>query len=502
MRSTQKNKSNIIVGRDVLLGMLNGIARVTKAIRVTYGGMGLNSTIETELYPYHFISNNAQDIIQKAEVYDSLEKRGLNFLKELSDKANKDSGDGRKTTCILAEEILRGGYEANVNGLQLKKELYDLIPFIEAEIDKQKKTIDVNNVKDVATIAGESEEIGNLIQEIYTKIGKNGVIHVEGSGTYNTYYDFVDGVRFANGTGYLGDTLAHDPQAKKDGKREAQAVYEKPVILVTKQKITNYAKEIDPLLQALVQQNKRDLVIFTDDMDDKVVSILIGLHKSGDMNICIIKPSVLFKDYVFEDFAKCVGATIIDGISGINLSKIPLSALGTCDKIVVNTEETILTGTADISDHIARLKEKGDNDSLLRIMWLSAKTATIKLGAGSESELSYKRLKCQDAVNSAKLALEDGIVEGGGKSLLKTSIKLTNPILSKALKAPYEQIIQNGCQEIPDYVVDAAKVVKNAIRNAINLAGIVLTTGVVINLPEKSFEDKQLELLDKRRSPF
>ena len=501
----QNYKNNTIVGRQTLLGMLNGISVVSNAIRPTYGGMGANAVIESELYPYHLVVNDAQSIIQAIQVSDPLEKRGVNFLKELSDKANKDSGDGRKTTCILAEEILRGGYEANVNGLQLKKELQDLIPFIESEIDKQKKTIDVNNVKDVATVAGESEEIGNLIQEIYPKISKEGVIHVEGSGTPKTYYDFVDGVRFANGTGYLGDVMAHD------GKN--QAIYEHPTILVTKQKITNYATQVDPLLQEIVKQKKKDLIIFTDDMDDKIISYLVALHKSGDMNICIIKPSVLWKEYVFEDFAKCVGATIIDGVSGISLDKIPLTALGTCDRIVVNTEETVITGTADISEHLAQLKAKGDNDSLLRVMWLSAKTATIYLGAGSESELSFRRLKCQDAVNSTRLALEDGIVEGGGMCLFNVSDSIEFEsqtkganILRQALRRPWAQIWENAGQpenhNIPSIIVDSAKVVKNAVRNAINLASIILTTGVVINLPEKSFEERQLELLDKRRSPF
>lgn len=508
----QKYKNNTIVGNQTLLGMLNGISIVAGAIRPTYGGGGVNAVIEREIYPFHEIVNDAQAIIQSIHVSDPLEKRGVNFLKELSDKANKDSGDGRKTTCILAEEILRGGYEANTNGNQLKKELYDLIPFIEKEIDEQKKSIDINNVKDVATIAGESEEIGSLIQEIYLKIGKEGVIHVEGSGTYETYYEFIDAVRFGNGTGFISDSMVHDEEDNKDGKVQTKAVYKKPLILVTKRKITKES-EIEPLL-GITKREGRDLVIMADDMDSKIVSLLIDLHRSKVMNICIIKPSVLWKNYVFEDFAKCVGATIVSDEEGVDFKNLGLSHLGTCDKIVIDENKVDLMGTADISGHLAQLKLKGDNDSLLRIQWLNTKTAIIKLGAGSESELSYKRLKTQDAVNSTKLALEDGVVRGGGITLANITKDLPSTeagkILYKALKAPFNQIALNSgfkgdvytSKEIAENVIDASRVIKNAIRNAINLAGIILTTGVVVNLPEESFEDKQLRLLAGKRSPF
>jgi len=497
----QTHKNNTIVGRQTLYGMLNGISIVANAIRPTYGPAGVNAVIEREIYPFHELVNDAQAIIQAIHVSDPLEKRGVNFLKELSDKANKDSGDGRKTTCILAEEILRGGYEADVSGNQLKKELYDLIPFIEKEIDKQKKTINVDNVKDVATIAGESEEIGNLIQEIYLKIGREGVIHVEGSGTYNTTYEFIDAVRFGNGTGFITNSMVHGDEAK--------AIYEKPLILVTKRKITKET-EIDPLLQLVAREGK-DLVIMADDMDSKIVNLLIDLHKTKRMNICIIKPSVLWKNYVFEDFAKCVGATIVSDEEGVDFKNLSLKHLGTCDKIVIDENKTDLIGTSDISDHLAQLKLKGDNDSQLRIQWLNTKTAIIKLGAGSESELSYLRLKTQDAVNSTRLALEDGIVEGGGMCLYNVADELSNAtaggILKKALKAPHNQIKTNSGLEgetlgYGNSIVDASRVVKNAVRNAINLAGIILTTGVVINLPEESFEDKQLRLLAGKRSPF
>lgn len=492
--------SNIIIGKEATEGMLKGIKRATQAIRLSYGPKGTNAVVESDMYPYHQVANDAQTIIQSIYLEDPIEKRGLGFLKELSDKANKDSGDGRKTTCIIAEEILEQGLNSELSGMELKRELDALIPVIEQRINEQKKSITESEVKSVATIAGESEFIGNLLGDIYQKIGKDGIIIPESSGTYKTTYDIIEGVRFTD-TGFLSPYMVRDETAAKEGRKETKAVYENPTILVTKRKIS-HLNDINPLLETLSKQGKKDLVIFTDDMDSGVASIMVKAHQDKILNILIIKAPVLWKNYIFEDFAKITGSTIVEDATGINFKNLELKHLGTCGKITVDKDETIVVGIANISDHIAELGKMGDNDSLLRLSWLQTKTAILKLGANSESELSYLRLKTEDAINSSRLALRDGVVAGGGVCLAVIAGLLPKTtagnILSNALMAPLNQNLKNMNMTNWNWgpeVLDASVVVKNAVRNAISLASTILTTNIVITLPKK--EDKQSLLAPK-----
>lgn len=536
-------KSNAITSKEATEGMMRGVSIAVDLIRPTYGGAGTNIVVETKINPKHGIYNDAWTIVQSLKVIPDengqgyAEKIGLDFAKELCERADKLSGDSRKTTLILLEEILKAGYEADINKLELKRELDKLIPIIEAEIDKQTKQITVDKVEAVATTASENPDTGKLLQEIYQKIGKNGIIHPEGSGTYETSYRFIDAVRL-DGTGMLSPDMVHDEQAKKDKVKETRAIYENPVILVTKKKIIN-DEDINPILKSLSNAEKTNFIIFTQDMDSNVASKLINIHKAGgyndiyggfhSMNILIIKAPVLWQGYIFEDFAKCVGATIVEDATGVNYKNLTLNHLGTCDRIEVDNEETLIFGTKDISEHVAQLKAKGDTDSKLRLSWLVNKSAILKLGANSETDLSYKRLKCHDAIRSSELALKYGIVKGGGKCLFEIGNILGTPgylisesklsledakkissdlqegkpifvaniddirpikvstaqnIMAQALKAPALQIMENGITEVLENIVDASMVIKMAVRNAIGIASTILTAGGLTYIPE------------------
>jgi chaperonin GroEL len=497
--------SNVITGDEATKGMMRGVSLAVDLIRPTYGGAGSNVVVESHLRPFHGIYNDAWSIVKAIKATDPAEKIGLNFVKELCERADKLSGDSRKTTLILMDEILKAGYEADINKLKLKRELDALIPIIEAEIDKQTKQISVDEVESVATTASENPETGKLLQEIYQKIGKNGIIQPEGSGTFETSYRFIDGVRF-DMTGYLSNAFANTGD---------KAIYEKPLILITKKKITT-DDEINPLLtEMLTMEDRRPLIIFTQDMDSGIASMLVDLHKSKRLEICIIKAPTLWQDYVFQDFAKCVGATIIEDATGLNLKKIPLSALGTCDKITVDADETILTGTQDISEHIAHLNSKGDDDSNLRLSWLTNKTAILKLGANSETDLSYKLLKLHDAIRSSQLALKYGIVSGGGLCLWRIANQTDNElwkseagrIMTVALNAPLKQIAENCAinqaehiDKLPDNIVDASMVVKMAVRNSVGIASTILTASSLIYIPEPTAIE--LALMSKQQNAF
>lgn len=514
--------NNTKIGKQAQDAMIRGIKVATTAIRPTYGHNGVNAVIEHTLYPYHEVANDAQTIIQAIHVTDKYEKQGLDFLKELSDKQNSTSGDGRKTTCIMAETILDEGFKSELKGIALKRELDSLIPLVESKIDHYKQDIGLDDIHKVATIAGESEEIGHLIGYIYKNIGKDGVINVESSGTYDNHVQYVNGVRFFD-TGYLSPYFVHESGSTKDengfeckdGKRLTRAVYENPAILVTRQKMTK--DNINDLLSKMItskwNDGKKDLVIFTDNMDSSVVSMVINTHKSGNFNLLIIKAPTIFKNYVFEDFAKVTGAVVIDDSTGTSLSKLRLDYLGTCDKLIVEKGETIVIGIADISNHIEELKKENTNDSKLRLQWLNTNTAFLRLGANNESELSYKRLKCVDAVNASRLALQDGVVKGGGITLHEIAGEMPDTIagriMENALNAPLYQIMENSNMQefdIPetfgDNVLDASLVTKNAVRNAISLASIILTTGVTVVIPERSQEQIMADNMQSGKMKF
>lgn len=524
--------------------MVNGIDQAASIVRKTMGAAGSNVVIQIEQHPYHQVTNDGATIVENIHLEDPEEAMGLQFLKEVVGRSNKNAGDGSTTTVVLLDAILKEGMKLQKRDMEIKKSLDECLPLIEKAIDDQKRLItsdDYERLKQVATISGEDEKFGELLAEIYQKIGKDGIIHPEYVlGKEGNSYSFIQGVRFAYGTGYLSPAMVHDEEAIKEKRKETKAIYENPVILVTKRKISN-VHEINPILQAI--GTKRDLVIFTDDMDSQVASFMIATHQARKANplmevprITIVKAPVLWKNYVFEDFAKCVGATIVEDATGINYKNIKLEHLGTCEKIIIDKEETVIIGTANIIEHLKELKkvvddgDVGDNDFARRLSWLTSKTVLLKIGGLSDTELSYKRLKAEDAINATRSALQDGIVAGGGVALLNVAYTMPDTlggkILHQALQAPIRQIIQNASVseksmanpysggntgfnaktgEVVDMfdagIVDSAKIVKNAVKNAIGIASTLLTASSALVLPPKD-PNEALQSLIQPRSPF
>jgi len=493
-----------------LTRLATGIRKAANIVGKTMGAAGVNVSLEHKLNPKHLLVNDGSTIVEAIELADPIESIGLSFLKEAVARSNSNSGDGSSTTTLLLSSILEEGIRSGVSTLEIKRSLEECLPIIESALKDQTKEITAKDIKAVATIAGEDEEVAAILQEIYEKIGKDGLIHLENSGTYDTTYSLIEGVRFID-TGFLSPYMAHGHKTK--------AIYKNPTILVTKNKI-QHINDINPLLAALEAQNKKDLVIFTDDMDSGVARILIEAHTKGVLNILIIKAPTLWKSYVFEDFAKCVGATIIEDSSGTKLGKeLQLSCLGTCDTLICDKEETTLIGIKDISDHIKELEADGSTDSKLRLSWLTTKTAILKLGAKSETELSWRRYKTEDAIFSSRLALRSGIVPGGGVALFNAAQHLYDTIGGKilkiALQEPIKQIMRNdgvdlsqktpfeiggtlgynakshkgGVDMFEEGIVDSAEIVRNAVRNSLGIAATMLTTSSVITLPPKPMEE-------------
>lgn len=488
--------------------LAEGVRKCANVVGHTMGPKGTNVALQVNLPPYTITTNDGATIIKAMQVSDPIESMGLSYLKEAADRSNNTSGDGSTTTAVLLNAILEEGIKSGVNTLEIKQSLDECLPIIEKSIADQTRQITVEDIPAVARIAGENEELAQVLGEIYKTIGKDGIIHLEGSGTYKTSFNLIEGVRFID-TGYLSPYMA------TEGKK---AIYQNPTILVTKNKIS-HLKDIDPILQALIARGDKHLVIFTDDMDSGVARALIELQKNEkrSIDVLIIKAPTLWKTYVFEDFAKCVGATIIEDASGTSLgNKFRLDWLGTCATLVCDKEETTVIGIKDISDHIAELEKEGSTDAKLRLSWLTTKTAILKLGAKSETELSYLRLKAEDAIHSSRLALRYGIVPGGGIALKNSVLDLPENIGGKILKvalyAPVTRICANGGKEFGTFVlendtdgidmvsgtvvnmfdvgiVDASSIVLGAIRNALGIASTLLTTSSVILLPLPSQEE-------------
>lgn len=513
------NKTNIYKGKEAIDGIASGINAVADIVKLTLGAKGMNVIIETDLPPFHIITNDGISIADACYFDNPLEQRGADLVKEVNKLTDKGSGDGRTTTTVLLQAIINEAIEQGVSGIELQKSLNELIPMIESEIDKQKKVITENDIASVAIVSGEDVDIGHMIQEIYQQIGKDGIILLDNSNTDQTYYEIKEGVRFEKAS-LVSSAMFNQGQ---------QAVYEKPCILVTKSRLSS-TSEIEPIITKMVNSGKKDLVIFCDDMDNNVAATLIATHVDPKfpINVAIIKAPTIWKDLIFEDFAASTGSTIVSDGTGLTFKNLELEHLGTCGKITTDKFETVLIGIKDISDHIEMLKENFDENTALRLSWLNTKAAVLKVGASSESELSYIKRKASDALHACYLALQDGVVAGGGLALFNVAEKLPGnnggSILKKALKAPLKQIMENSgihydpilpigeeigydakLEEVRDMweagILDPAMVVKNAIRNAISVAGTVLTAGGVITKKPKSEEEKMNEMMRTLR-PF
>lgn len=514
------NTTNIYNTEEDIQRMVKGINAVADIVGSTIGAKGKNVIIQEDVFPFHSITNDGISIANACYSEDPLEQRGMDLIKEANALTDKKSKDGRTTTTILTQAIINEGIAQDVSGIEVMDSLNALIPIIEESIDKQKKLITVDEIASVATTASQSVEMGALLQEIYQQIGKEGIIELGNSNTDKTFYTIKDGVRFT-GASLVSSALHNSDQ---------QAIHLNPKVLVTRLRLSTNS-DIEGILSMMQENKETKLVIFCDDMENSVASSLIAAHVSGQFSIAIIKAPTLWKYEIMEDFAKVTGATVIGEANGLNWKNVEWKHLGTCGKIVSDKYETIVTGIADITEHIENLKSNGDDVSLLRLSWLNTKCAILKIGAGSESELSYLRRKTADAISASRLALEDGVVAGGGVALLNISYGLPDnvggKILFNALRKPIKKIYENSGNPLGDkdismccgdvigfnaktgilvnmweaQILDPALVVKNAIRNAISVAGTVLTAGGIIIKKPKSDEEKTEELMKSLR-PF
>lgn len=487
---------------DATERLVSGINKAARAVGATMGSLGSNAIIQAIENPGFLTTNDGFTILQAIHFADPIEQMGKQILQEAVSRANKQSGDGSSTTTVLTAAIIEEGLASGSSAIEIKRSLEVELPIVEAAIRAQSVEITVDNVSEVATISAEDPEIGNRIQEIYKIIGKEGLVYWDVSKTIDDSYTIGTGITI-NGAGFLSPYMC---DASDTGANTNQIRLKNPKILVTKQKIAS-ASDFERLVPALHAKGVADLVVFADEVDPLVVPDLIKTRMTRGFRVIIVKMPVIWKDQWFEDLVLATGAKLIDP-QAYPMKEAKPEDLGTAADIIITKSDTYIDGINDIHDHIEALQTEATEDSAHRASRLNTKTARYFVGAPSESALSYRRLKVEDAISAAYQALHGGIVPGAGVTMAYAYIPsdtIGGKILGEALRAPMNQILSNAgltstgtalgvgydtrTLKLVDLrkaaIVNPTNVEVNAVRNAVSVAATALSAPTIVTFPEQ-----------------
>ncbi len=519
-------------------GLKNGVDKLANAVKVTLGPKGRNVVFQNQ-FGENTITKDGVTVAKNINLQDQLENMGANIVKEVASKTNELAGDGTTTATVLAQAIIKEGLKnvaAGANPVDLKKGIDTAVKAVIDHLNSQAITIDSNEmIKQIASIsANNDDEIGGLIAEAFNKIGNKGVVTIDVSKTSNTYVDIIEGMTFDRG--YLSPYFVTD-------KEKMITEFENPVILITDKKINSF-KSLIPILEEVIGQD-RSFLIIADDVDNDVLSSLVMNKLRGGLNVAIVKAPGFGdrRKAMLEDIAILTGATLVSDETGLILEDITYSSLGTCDKVRLDKDNTLIIGGD--SDKIllsARIKHltnaiieaKGDYDKTKlqeRLAKLTNGIAILYVGAASEVEMKEKKDRVEDALNATRAAIEEGIVPGGGiallnsvRDILKGDLGVVGDVftgynlLLKACESPLRTIVENAglsgdviiseidktpneigynakTNEYVDMikagVIDPKKVTRIALENAASVAGMILTTEAVLipnveKLPENN----------------
>src|SRR6266513_1121498 len=507
-----------------------GIDIVASSVRITLGPKGRNVVLEKK-FGAPTVTNDGVTIVREIELKDAMENTGAQLLREVATKTNDVAGDGTTTATLLAQSMINEGFRnvtAGANPMQLKIGIEKAVAAVVAEI----KTLSVpvkghEDVAHVAAISSQDSQIGDLIADAMDKVGKDGVITVEDNQTMATELEVVEGMQFDRG--YVAAYMVTNPD-------RMEAVLDEPFVLITDRK-SSTIQDLLPVLEKVVQMGK-PLLIIAEDVEGEALATLIVNKLRGTFRSAAVKAPGFGdrRKAMLQDIAILTGGTVISEEVGLKLENADMSLLGQARKITVTKDETTIVeggGSEDeIKGRINQIKseiEKTDSDYdreklQERLAKLSGGVAVIKVGAATEVELKEKKHRIEDAVQSTKAAVEEGIVPGGGVALLNAQTGLDKVdlegdeltgarIVSKALEEPLKQIAHNAGLEggvvvekvrsLPEGqglnaangqygdmikfgVVDPAKVTRSALQNAASIAALFLTTeAIVAEKPEK-----------------
>lgn len=291
---------NILLNEEARTKLISGACKVADAVALTLGPTGSTAVIEASQMPYHRVVDDGVSVARSIHLEDKYENMGANMMKEIAGQADRESGDGTSTATVIARTLIKGS--AGEDPQKLKRELNDALTEVFTQIDAEKKEIPTDEIDRVAFTSSNDESLAQLLKEIYTAVGREGVVELDNSNLPDTFYEVLEGVRF-RGAGYLGQYSTTEP---------GKAIYQNPKVLISREKIST-VNQIEPICIDLSKRGVNELVIFCDEIDMGVASRLALTHLQGQFKTLIIKAPTLFKDYFFEDFSAITGATIIDG---------------------------------------------------------------------------------------------------------------------------------------------------------------------------------------------
>lgn len=532
----------IIFNEDARKRLLEGVDKVANAVKVTVGPKGRNVVLDKG-FGSPMVTNDGVSIAKEISLEDKFENMGAEIIKEVATKTNDVAGDGTTTSTIITQALVNQGMQYTTMGSSamgiknaIMKATSEVVDFLKSSATQIKGK---GEIKNVASVSAESEELGNIIAETIDKVGKDGVVTVEESQTVGVTSEVSQGLEI--GQGYVSPYMVTNPE-------RMEAEYKDPLILLTDKKVAN-VKEILPLIEKLAQTGHKDLVIIADDIEGEALATFVVNKLRGAFNVLAIKAPGFGdrKKEELQDIAVTTGATVISDDLGITFENAEPKMLGSARRVVATKDSTVIVGgkgskkaiverVSQLQAQVGNTDSKYDKDKLVeRVAKLSGGVAVIKVGAATETEMKYLKLKIEDAVNATKAAIAEGIVAGGGSALAKASAvleekleksgaklsheeKVGYQIVVNAIREPLKQIAVNAGKDdgavIVDKVVnggdnagydanrdkviedmlkagiiDPVRVTRTGVENAASAASILLTTEVAIaDLPK---EDKE-----------
>lgn len=510
----------------------SGLDKAADAVKVTLGPRGRNVIIDRGYGGPH-MTNDGVTIAKEISLKDKFENMGAEIVKEVANKTNDLAGDGTTTSVVLLQALVEEGMKHTAMGLSamgiragMEKASKDAVEALKA-LAKKIPENSSEEIKQVATIAAESEEIGSKIAEVIRKVGKDGVVSVDESQGTEIETEFVEGLEFDRG--YVSAYMVTNPE-------RMEAEYKDAAILITDKKIAS-VQEILPLLEKIAGSGKKELVIIADDVEGEALTTFVVNKLRGAFSVLAVKAPGYGdrKKEMLADIAVTTGGAVVSEDVGIKLENVELSMLGRAQKVIATKDTTTIVGGKGkkpaIEDRIASLKvqhdasdSKFDKEKLAeRIAKLAGGVAVIRVGAATETAMKYLKDKIDDAVNATKAAIMEGIVPGGGAALVKASLKAEEKaewkkmseaeavgyrIVLSALKQPLKQIATNAGKEgavivgdvmrgkgnigydalndaiVPDMIaagiIDPVKVTRGGVEHAVSAAAILLTTEAAI----------------------
>ena len=528
----------VFYGDDARARVLGGAEALYNAVKVTYGPKGGNVVV-SKSYGAPTVTHDGVTVADSVDLPENDDetlgyKVGAELIKQAANKLNKVAGDGTTTVTVLTYNILKEANRliaAGHNPQELRKGIEEAGREVVAELEKLTEPIEgkPSRVAEVATISAGSQEIGDLIAEVIAKIGKDGVVTVEAGQALEMESEVVEG--FSIDRGFTSALFVTDVNRQ-------EAVFEKPAVVVTDKKLSSI-QDVAPILEKLAQSGKKDLVLIAEEVEGEALSIMVLNKLKGVFNSVAIKAPSFGerRKEVFEDIAVLTGATVVSEERGMTFDNTGMEVVGSARKVIVGKDEsTIIEGAGSkdaVEARIAQITMQAENATSSydreqyeqRAAALSGKVAVIKGGGASETEIDEKKFRVDDAVAATKAALAEGIVAGGGVTLVNLAGSIAadgtdsrsagKVILKNALKQPFVQITTNaglnsqallaqveaakpgqgvnvmkpeaGLVDVKKAgVIDPARVTKEAIQNAVSIAATAATMGaLVVDVPEK-----------------